>query len=150
MQQQAMRSENLCPYRLGCSVAYGILVPWPGIEPASPALQSGFLITGPSVKSLLFFNWMLPSQLISCHYQILKIVFLHNLYSKISCIKWMNTILILILITVYLCLLVPLPSVLFLFLFDYRIRVLFNSLERYLILNYIKLIYVRASLLWMT
>ena len=49
------RSENLCPDRLGCSVAYGILVPWPGIEPASPALQGGFLTTGPPGKSFISF-----------------------------------------------------------------------------------------------
>ena len=35
---------------LRCSVACGILVPWPGIEPSSPALQGGFL-TGPPGKS---------------------------------------------------------------------------------------------------
>ena len=38
--------------RLSCSVACGILVPWPGIEPAYAALQGGFLITGPPGKSL--------------------------------------------------------------------------------------------------
>ena len=38
--------------RLSCSEAYGILLPQPGIEPASPALQGGFLTTGPSGKSL--------------------------------------------------------------------------------------------------
>ena len=32
---------------LSCSAACGSLVPWPGIEPASPALQGGFLINGP-------------------------------------------------------------------------------------------------------
>ena len=30
---------------LNCSTAWGILVPWPGIEPASPALQGRFLTT---------------------------------------------------------------------------------------------------------
>ena len=34
-----------------CLVACGILVPPPGIEPLSSALQSGFLTTGPSGKS---------------------------------------------------------------------------------------------------
>ena len=37
--------------RLSCSVACGILVPWPGIEPASPALQGRFFTTGPWGKS---------------------------------------------------------------------------------------------------
>ena len=31
---------------LTLSSACGILVPWPGMEPASPALQGGFLTTG--------------------------------------------------------------------------------------------------------
>ena len=35
----------------GCK-ACGVLVPWPGIEPVSPALQGGFLTTGPPGKSL--------------------------------------------------------------------------------------------------
>ena len=38
-------------HRLSCSVTRGILVPWPGIELASPALQGRFLITGPPGKS---------------------------------------------------------------------------------------------------
>ena len=33
--------------------ACGILVPWPGIEPTSPALEGGFLTTGPPGKSLV-------------------------------------------------------------------------------------------------
>ena len=36
---------------LGFSVAYGILVPQPGVEPVSPALEGGFLTTGPQGKS---------------------------------------------------------------------------------------------------
>ena len=37
---------------LSCPAAHGILVPRPGIEPASPALEGGFLTTGPPGKSL--------------------------------------------------------------------------------------------------
>ena len=37
---------------LSCPVACGILVPQPGIKPASPALEGGFLTTGPPGKSL--------------------------------------------------------------------------------------------------
>ena len=37
--------------RFGCPVACGILVPQPGIEPASPALEDRFLTTGPPGKS---------------------------------------------------------------------------------------------------
>ena len=33
----------------------GVLVPQPGIEPASPALESQLLTTGPSGKSVVFF-----------------------------------------------------------------------------------------------
>ena len=36
---------------LSCSLACGILVPWPGIEPTSPALVGRFLATGPPKKS---------------------------------------------------------------------------------------------------
>ena len=36
---------------LSCHVACGILVPGPGVEPTSPALEGGFLITGPPRKS---------------------------------------------------------------------------------------------------
>ena len=39
--------------------ACGILVPWPGIEPTSPALQGRFLITGPPGMSLTFFFYLL-------------------------------------------------------------------------------------------
>ena len=36
---------------LSCPVACRILVPRPGIEPASPALEGGFSTTGPPGKS---------------------------------------------------------------------------------------------------
>ena len=38
--------------RFSCPVAYGVLVPCPGIEPTFSALECGFLITGPPGKSL--------------------------------------------------------------------------------------------------
>ena len=41
---------------LSCPTAWGILVLQPGIEPASPALEGGFLTTGPPGKSQLYFN----------------------------------------------------------------------------------------------
>ena len=37
-------------FRLNCAEACGILVPWPGIKPASPALEARFLTTGPPGK----------------------------------------------------------------------------------------------------
>ena len=39
---------------LSCPLAHGILVPQPAIEPGSPALEAGFLTTGPPGKSLKF------------------------------------------------------------------------------------------------
>ena len=41
---------------LGCTMAHGILVPQPGTEPVSPALQDGLLTTGPPEESLHFLN----------------------------------------------------------------------------------------------
>ena len=42
--------------RLSCSAAWGILVPQPGIEPVSPALQDRFFTTGPWEKFHLFYS----------------------------------------------------------------------------------------------
>ena len=42
---------------LSCPEACGILVPRPGIEPASPALEGGFLTTGPPGKSPGMRSW---------------------------------------------------------------------------------------------
>ena len=39
-------------HELCCSMIFGILVPGPGIEPMSPALQGEFLTTGPPGKSM--------------------------------------------------------------------------------------------------
>ena len=39
-------------HRLSCPGACGILVPPPEIEPMSPALEGGFLTTGPPGKAL--------------------------------------------------------------------------------------------------
>ena len=48
-------------HRLSRSAARGILVPQPGIEPASPpALQGGFLTTGPPRKSSVLPFWWNP------------------------------------------------------------------------------------------
>lgn len=42
-----------------CSIARGILVSWPRIEPTSPALEGRFLIPGPPGKSLeSYFTWI--------------------------------------------------------------------------------------------
>ena len=42
-------------HRVSCSKASGILLPRPGIEPVSPALEGRFLATGPPGKSLCWF-----------------------------------------------------------------------------------------------
>ena len=39
-----------------CSTAAGILLPWPGIEPMSPALKAGFWTTGPPGMSSLSYS----------------------------------------------------------------------------------------------
>ena len=44
-------SSVVVVYRLSCPLACGILVPWPGIEPVSPAMAGRFLSTGPPGKS---------------------------------------------------------------------------------------------------
>ena len=44
-------SSAVLVHGLNCPAACGILVPRPGIEPASPALEGGFFTTGPPGKS---------------------------------------------------------------------------------------------------
>ena len=38
-------------------MAYGILIPRPGMEPVSPALEGGFLTTGSPVRAVLMSVW---------------------------------------------------------------------------------------------
>ena len=45
------------PHGLSCPAAWQILVPRPGMEPESPALAGGFLITGPPGKFPQIFNF---------------------------------------------------------------------------------------------
>ena len=51
-----------------------ILVLWPGIEPASPALESGFLTTGPPRKSLVCFLILILLDFLSFLYLWLPLV----------------------------------------------------------------------------
>ena len=44
-------------------MACGVLVLQPGIEPSSPALEDGFLTTGPPGKSLEFISLKIKVQL---------------------------------------------------------------------------------------
>ena len=45
------RNLSLVAYGLSCPIACGTVVPRPEIEPASPALENGFLSTGPPGKA---------------------------------------------------------------------------------------------------
>ena len=47
-----MGTWAVAAHGLSYSEAHGVLVPRPGIDPESPALQGGFLTTGPPGKSL--------------------------------------------------------------------------------------------------
>ena len=54
-------SSVVVAHGLSCPAACGVLVPWPGIEPASPALEGGFFTTGPPGKSHPFcFKGFIP------------------------------------------------------------------------------------------
>ena len=53
----------VAPCGLSCPAGCGILVPTPGIKPMTPALEGGFLITGPPGKSLAQFYFR-PSLLL--------------------------------------------------------------------------------------
>ena len=46
------RTDPGCGEGFSCSPACGILVPWPGVEHESPALDGRFFTTGPPGKSL--------------------------------------------------------------------------------------------------
>ena len=62
--------------QLSCPAACGILVPRPGIEPASPALESGFFTAGPPRKSLFFifiYLFILAAPGLSCSMQDLSV-----------------------------------------------------------------------------
>ena len=48
----SLRRILVTAHELSCPEAYGILVPQPGIKPASPALQDRFLTTGAPRKCL--------------------------------------------------------------------------------------------------
>ena len=55
LQQVLVCFSLVVVYRLSCPATCGILVPQPGIKPASPELEGGFLTTGPQGKSLLHY-----------------------------------------------------------------------------------------------
>ena len=60
LQLAGMGANSVVEVRgLSCSGACGIFVPWPGIEPVSPALAGGFLTTGPPGKSLARYSYLL-------------------------------------------------------------------------------------------
>jgi len=59
--------------RLSCFEACGILVPQAGLEPESPALQGGFLTTGPPGKSLT--HWLIHSFINSPTHSLINALF---------------------------------------------------------------------------
>ena len=61
--------------RLSCPEAWGILVPWPGMEPTSHPLKGRFLITGPPG-----FKWFLCVRFIAVELTIL-LLYLWSVYS---------------------------------------------------------------------
>ena len=69
-------------------MARGILVPWPGIEPTSPALEGGFLTTGPCHRSpwhgfwSVFFQWLMMSSIFLCTYWLFVYLPWRNVYSN--------------------------------------------------------------------
>ena len=54
---------------LSCLVAYWILVLGPGIKPASPALEGGFLATGSPGKPSALQFFCCSSSVTKCHHQ---------------------------------------------------------------------------------
>ena len=50
-------------HSLSCPMAHGILVPWSGIKPASPALAGGFFTTEPlgKARELINLSWSIMS-----------------------------------------------------------------------------------------
>ena len=61
LQSESAQASVIVAPGLSCPAAHGILVPRPGIEPLSPALEGRFLTTGPPGKppgeSLSQYNW---------------------------------------------------------------------------------------------
>ena len=64
------QASLLVAHGLSSHAAHGILVHWPGIEPTSPALEGGFLTTGPPRKSLLIFFLKLLHSFILIPYKL--------------------------------------------------------------------------------
>ena len=56
--------------RLSCPAGCGILVPRPGMEPASPVLEGGFLTTGPPGKSHDFVSFSSHDWLCGCKHGV--------------------------------------------------------------------------------
>ena len=65
--------------RLRCSAARGVFVSQPGIKPTSPALQGGFLTTGPPEKPLYFYFCRWSFEVLSLFCSHLSFAFQNNL-----------------------------------------------------------------------
>ena len=57
---QSAQASVVALHGFNYSMACGILVPRPGIEPVYPALQGGILTAGPPGKFLSLFSWSDP------------------------------------------------------------------------------------------
>ena len=57
-----------------------ILVPWPGIEPASPALEGRFLTTEPPGKSLALDSWHQEFVFVTCFSAQASVCGIHSWY----------------------------------------------------------------------
>ena len=66
-----------CGIGFSCPGECGILVPLPGIEPTSPALEGIFLTTGAAGKSPIIFK-----QKSNCSAQFFKVQFIESLLSS--------------------------------------------------------------------
>ena len=77
-----------------CPVTCGILVPWPGIKPASPTLEGTFLITVPPGKSLLlninYFctYWTRKTWVKQITYEFLSVDYIQSLILGITFQLW--------------------------------------------------------------
>ena len=90
---QRTQASVIVALSLSCSAACGILVPWPGIKSTSPALQGGFLTTGPPgspgivflisflgllIESVYMPSWLLCIDLVCCFVIQLLLKCLHH------------------------------------------------------------------------
>ena len=74
---------------LSCPTAWGILVPRPGIEPTSPALEGRFLTTGPLAKFLLFPFWSLAGTAFKSPFMMILVSYSTSFQTLLSFYSWL-------------------------------------------------------------